>query len=127
MSTASLSDFGSGAFAAWEAQGQVYFARIEPKAGGASSPSAPPGAKVRRKHPRVANAGSDTILVWTESTDDMGTDSLVWQLFDRSGHAVGEPTRRDHSVPAGASATVVAHQHYGFTVIHTSVRRRSPM
>jgi hypothetical protein len=123
MSTASLSDFGSGAFAAWETQGQVYFARIEPDAGGGSSPSAPPGAGVQRRHPLVANAGDDTILVWSESTDDPETDSLVWQLFDRSGHPVGEPGRRDYAVAAGGSATVVAHRHFGFTIIHTATKK----
>lgn len=119
MSSASLAESGSGVLAAWEAQGQVYFRRVDPKSDDASLPVAPAGGRGGRKHPAVAgNAQGETILVWTEGTGWQKGGSLAWQVFDRLGRPIGPEGRIEGGVPVWGLATVVARPDGGFTIIH---------
>ena len=118
MSTASLAETGSGVLAAWETRGEVYFCRIDPKSRDASPAVAPPSGDGGRKHPAIAgNTRGETILVWTEGTGWQKGGSLVWQVFDRSGHATEQKGRIEGSVPVWGLATVVAQPDKGFTII----------
>ena len=108
MSSASLGETGAGVLAAWETRGEVQFCRIDPKSRETTSAIAPPGDPGGRKHPAVAgNSHGETILVWTEGTGWQKGGLLVWQVFDRSGHATERKGRIDSGVPVWGLATVV--------------------
>src|SRR5262249_15794987 len=83
MSSESLAQAGKDVMAAWETNGQVFLARIDPETGAASSVLSPPGAANGRKHPAVAgDAKGETILVWTEGTGWQKGGALAWHVFD---------------------------------------------
>jgi len=66
MSSFALSEGKDRVLAAWETDGQVYFASIDPESGKNSEPVAAPGVGGGRKHPAVAaNDRGETMLVWT--------------------------------------------------------------
>jgi len=100
MSTAALAEGAGGALAAWETDGQVYSARIDPATGGRFGAVAAPGEGRRRKHPAVAaNARGEALLAWTEGMGWNRGGALAWQVYDRDGkptagqgHAAGVPT-----------------------------------
>jgi hypothetical protein len=118
MSSASLAETGSDILAAWETRNEVYFCRIDPRSRDASPAVAPPGGKGERKHPAVAgNSRGETILVWTEGTGWQKGGSLVWQVFDQSGHATEQKGRIEAGIPVWGLVTVVADPNQGFTII----------
>lgn len=100
MSTAALAEGAAGVLAAWETDGEVYYARVDPATGKRSAPTAAPGEGRRRKHPVVAaNARGETLLAWTEGMGWNRGGALAWQVYDRDGkptaakgHAAGVPT-----------------------------------
>src|SRR5262249_47408447 len=51
MSSFALAETGGGVLAAWETEGQVYAARVDPASGKAAEPLAAPGPGKDRKHP----------------------------------------------------------------------------
>jgi hypothetical protein len=127
MSSAAMADSDLGALTAWETRGQVYFARVDPRARQASRPITPPGGRGDRKHPAVAgNARGETILVWTEGTGWQKGGSLAWQVFDRSGRPIGSSGRIEGGVPVWGLATVVARPDGGFTIITSRSRAAQP-
>jgi hypothetical protein len=85
--------------AAWETDGQVYYATIDPSTGKRSAPVAAPGTGRGRKHPVVAvNSKGETLFAWTEGTGWNKGGSLAWQVYDKDGkalsghgHAAGVP------------------------------------
>jgi hypothetical protein len=99
MSTASIGQGDGGALIAWETEGQVYYAEVDPAAAAAPRPIAAPGRGGGRKHPAVAGNGrGETILVWTEGTGWKKGGSLAWQVFDKDG----KPTEvRGEGQPVG--------------------------
>jgi hypothetical protein len=89
MTSMSLAVAGTRTLAAWETAGQVQFAAV------GQSPAtprliSPPGAAAGRKHPRLAVAGGDTLLAWTEKTGWAKGGAVAWQIFDRDGRPKGE-------------------------------------
>ena len=93
MSSAFLSETRDGTLAAWETDGQVFYAVVNPKTLQVSKPIAPPGLE-KRKHPVViGNAKGETLMVWTEGTGWQKGGSVSWQLFDKGGKAIGETGR----------------------------------
>src|SRR5438445_431064 len=69
MSTMALVEGPSGVVAAWETDGQIYFAGRKSGTNGFTTPEAAPGAGRERKHPALAlSARGEMILVWTEGT-----------------------------------------------------------
>src|SRR4030095_5950738 len=69
MSTAFLAEGDRSVLMAWETEGQVYYAGVDPSTSLISSPTAPAGEGKGRRHPVVAgNARGEKILVWTEGT-----------------------------------------------------------
>jgi hypothetical protein len=72
--------------AAWETNGQVYFARIDPATGKRSAPVAAPGAANERKHPALAvNTRGEVLLAWTEGMGWNRGGRVAWQVFNRDG------------------------------------------
>jgi hypothetical protein len=107
---------------AWENNGQVFFAALNPKAMQKSLPIAAPDAASemigKRKHPAIAtNSRGETILGWTEGTGWKKGGSLAWQVFDRDGKPTAEKgTAPD--VPVWGLATVVAEANGNFTIVY---------
>jgi hypothetical protein len=119
MSSASLSEAPKGILAAWETEGQVAFAQINPRTQAVSKPISPPGRAGTRKHPAVAgNTRGETILVWTEGTGWQKGGNLVWQVFDRDGKPTGEAGKLRGGIPVWGLPTVVAGPFGGFTIFH---------
>jgi hypothetical protein len=118
MSSESLFDTPSGVLAAWETNGQIAYARIDPQSLVASRPVSPPGGG-NRKHPAVAaNVNGETIIVWAEDTGWQRGGSVAWRIFDRSGRATRELGRVKDGIPTWSLPAVVALPDGSFVIIH---------
>lgn len=118
MSSMSLLEAPEGTVAAWETNGQVYCAHLDPQTGKPSSPLAAPGTGKGRKHPVVAvNAAGEVILVWTEGMGWNRGGTLVWQVFDKAGQPNGSRGRTE-GVPTWSLVAVVARPDGGFTILY---------
>jgi hypothetical protein len=119
MSSSSLAEGPSGVLAAWETQGQVYVARIDPETGAFSIPVHPRGSGGNRKHPSVAvNRRGDYVVAWAEDTSFLRGGSLAWRVHDPSGKPIGETGRLDGGIPLFSLPTAVARPDGSFTIIH---------
>lgn len=105
VSTTSLFAGPGGLTAAWETQGQVYFAGVDRL----DAMRAPAGqARFRRKNPVVAvDPGGDTLLAWGDGPGFSFGGSLHWQVFDAAGRPVGEPGGGAGTVIEGSTAAAV--------------------
>jgi hypothetical protein len=104
--------------AAWETEGQIYSARIDPKTGKRSAPVAVPGEGKGRKHPAVAvNARGETILAWTEGMGWERGGSVAWQVYDKDGAAT-EERGRAAGVPVWSLVTVFVRPDGRFAVVY---------
>ena len=118
MSTMALVEGPNGVVAAWETDGQIYFAGIKPGTTAFTQPQAAPGRGRERKHPALAvNPRGEMILAWTEGTGWERGGALAWQVFDRSGKPTEGKGRVDAGIPVWGLPTVVASD-AGFTIIH---------
>lgn len=118
MSTMALVKGPSGLVGAWDTDGQVYFAGIEPGTTDFTEPRSAPGTGSERKHPALAfNARGDMILAWTEGTGWERGGALAWQVFDKSGKPTGATGRVEGGIPVWGLPTVVATGR-GFTIVH---------
>ena len=89
MSSADLTPSASGLLAAWEAEKQTYFGRVEN--GQVLKPIAAPGQPHNRKYPVLAsNSKGETLFAWTEGTAWKKGGSVEWQVFDKEGKAQAE-------------------------------------
>jgi hypothetical protein len=119
MSTAAFAESPAGVLGAWETEGQVYFARVDPKTLTTGASFAPPGTSARRKHPVVAaNARGETILVWTEGTGWERGGSLAWQVFEASGRPLAKASGRADGVPVWSLVAVFPRRDGGFTILY---------
>ncbi|HZF41371.1 MAG TPA: hypothetical protein VE715_21285 [Blastocatellia bacterium] len=115
MSSVTAASDHKQTLAAWENDGQVYFAAIDSSS---PKPVAAPAPTGKRKHPAIAtNARGATILVWTEGTGWKKGGSLAWQVFDKNGNPVGEMGAAQ-GVPVWGLATAVAETDGKFAVIY---------
>jgi len=121
MSSAALSngaDGANGLLAAWETQGQVYFASLDPKKPQSFSPIPATGIAGKRKHPVIAaNSRGETMLVWTEGTGWKKGGSLAWQLYDSQGKPIGEKGEAP-GIPVWSLAAIVAEKDGNFIIIY---------
>ena len=118
MSSAALADGANGLLAAWETQGQVYFASFDPKKQRPVSPIPAPGTTGKRRHPVIAaNSLGETMLVWTEGTGWKKGGSLAWQLYDSQGKLAGEKGV-EPGVPVWSFAAVVTEKDGSFTIVY---------
>src|SRR5919201_4407481 len=91
-----------GVVAAWETDGQIYFAGSRDGTTTFSSPQAAPGDSRDRKHPALAiNARGEMLLAWTEGTGWQMGGALAWQIFDKDGKPTGARGRVEAAIPAG--------------------------
>ena len=118
MSLFSFAETKHGVQTAWDNDGQVYFARIDPATGKATAPIAAPGEGKSRKHPVMAsNSRGETILAWTEGMGWNRGGSLAWQVYDRAGN----PTAQRGSaagVPVWSLVAVFARPDGSFVIVH---------
>jgi hypothetical protein len=118
MSSFALNEAKDRLLAAWETDGQVYFASVDADGGKHSDPVAAPGNAKGRKHPAVAaNERGETILVWTEGMGWNRGGSLAWQVFDKDGKPMGEKGRAD-GVPTWSLVTTFVRPDNGFAIIY---------
>ena len=104
--------------AAWENNGQVFFAPLAARTLQKPTPITAPGDTGERKHPAIAtNANGETLLVWTEGTGWKKGGWLAWQLLDRDGQPTAEKGTAD-GVPVWGLATAVAQPNGEFTIIY---------
>src|SRR5262249_43781983 len=117
MSSAVISEFGTGALLAWETGSDVYFASVDRKTMKVSMPLSP-GAGPKRKHPVVtANADGETLFAWTEGTAWAKGGSVAWQVFDRNNHQTSEKGRVD-GVPVWSLLSAVPKLDGGFLLFY---------
>jgi hypothetical protein len=118
MSTMALAEGPRGVVAAWETNGQIYFASITAGVNAHIKPLSAPGTGKNRKHPALAfDQRGAMILVWTEGTDWAQGGDLVWQVFDQAGQPSGGLGRIHDGIPVWGLPTAIGGQ-AGFTVIH---------
>lgn len=118
MSTMALVEGPDGVVAAWETDGQIYFAGVKPGTTEFTQPQAAPGASKQRKHPALAfNARGEMLLAWAEGTGWQRGGALAWQVFDKSGKPTGERGRVAGGIPVWGLPAVAATEG-GFTIVH---------
>lgn len=118
MSSAALTDGATGLLAAWETQGQVYFAPLDAKKPQAIAPISATGTAGKSRHPALAvNARGETLLVWTEGTGWKRGGSLAWQVYDSQGKSIGGKGEAQ-DVPTWSFAAAVAEKDGSFTIIY---------
>jgi hypothetical protein len=118
MSTMALVQGPNGVVAAWETDGQVYFANSKSGTTTFSEPQAAPGNTKDRKHPALAiDARGNVLLAWTEGTGWEKGGALAWQVHDKNGKPTDAKGRVDGGIPVWGLPTAVATDG-GFTIIH---------
>ena len=118
MSTMALVQGQSGVIAAWETNGQIYFAGTRSGTTAFEEPQSAPGTGRGRKHPALAiNGRGEMLLAWTEGTDWQRGGALAWQVFDKEGKPTSAGGRVEEGIPVWGLPTAVAID-TGFTIIH---------
>jgi hypothetical protein len=118
MSSFAFAEGPADVLAAWETNGQVYYARIDPKTAKRSAPVAAPGESRERKHPVIAsNKQGQVLLVWTEGMGWERGGSVAWQLFDKDGRPTAEKGRAA-GVPVWSLVAVFPRADSGFTIVY---------
>jgi hypothetical protein len=119
MSSAAFAEGPSGVYAAWENDGQVFFARVGPDKVTKITPIAPFGTGRERKHPAVAiGKNGDVILVWTEGTGWERGGLPAWQVFDKASAETSDFGVQRRGIPVWGLPAVVAEPDGRFSIIH---------
>jgi hypothetical protein len=119
MSSEAFAEGPGGVFAAWDNDGQVYFARLTPGSANAGKPVAAPGDGQKRKHPALAvNPRGEVLLVWTEGTGWERGGALAWQVYDKAGQPTAKRGRLAGAIPVWGLPAVVAGTDGSFTIFH---------
>lgn len=97
MSSMSFAENGGMAAAAWETEGQVYWARLSRDPNAAIQPVAAAGGEgERRKYPDIAiNDAGDVLLSWADVAGWKKPGALHWQLFPKKGAQPAAKTASD--------------------------------
>ena len=117
MSSASISESKGRVRAAWETEGQVYFASLSGQPPKMSEPISPPGKGQRKHAVCVATARGDVLMVWAEGTGWQRGGALAWQMFSADGKPTEIKGRKPGAVPVWGLPAAVARGDE-FVVIH---------
>lgn len=118
MSTSSIRESGDHVVAAWQTEGQVFYAEIGADITQVLTAVAAPGKGENRKHPvAVGNNRGETLLVWTEDTGWNKGGTLAWQVFDETGKLT-ERRGEAQDVPVWSLPTAFANADGGFTIVY---------
>ena len=118
MSTMALVEGPNGVVAAWETDGQIYFAGTKPGTNTFLEPQAAPGTGGKRKHPALAfDARGRMLLAWTEGTGWEKGGTLAWQVFDKTGKPTAEKGRVEDGIPVWGLPSAVA-THGAVLIVH---------
>ena len=91
MTSMSFAEGSGRVLAAWETEGQVYWAPIGAELS-LAEPLAPAGPAERRKYPSLAvSSKGHTLLAWNEGASWGKAGALAWQVFDENNKPVGKP------------------------------------
>jgi hypothetical protein len=123
MSTAALVPGARAPLLAWQRQGHVALALIDPKSFRVMSVTKAPqvqGAQPdQQKHPALAvDAKGSRLLAWTEG---MGWDrggAVAWQVYDEAGKPVAKETGLKFGVPKWSLVAAFATKDGGFVVMY---------
>jgi hypothetical protein len=96
MSTMAFADMPNFALAAWETEGQIYFAQVEHGAGKPLEPVAAPGGTKRRRHPTIATDGREILVAWTEGMAWNKGGNLAWQVYDSKNAPLKDAKTADY-------------------------------
>jgi hypothetical protein len=120
MSTAAFGQGAAGSLvAAWEREGQIEFAAVDPKTGRIGAAKAVPGPAGGRKHPAVAvNDKGETLVAWTEGTGWNKGGSIAWQVFDADGKNVEGTAGRKNGLPAWGAPAAFARGDGSFVIVY---------
>lgn len=116
MSSAAFGATASGALAAWEQEGQIYWAKVS--ASGIGEVHSAPGSTRNRKHPAIAgNSRGQTIVVWAEGTGWQKGGTVKWQVFDAEGKSIDGASGKAAGLPVwGLPAAFAGGE--GFVIIY---------
>lgn len=115
MSSASLAATKSGALAAGETHGRVFFVRVGLDGRTISEPVSP---ETKGKHPVIAaNDRGEILLAWTEGTSWGKGGSIAWQRFDAEGKSLS-PIERAEGLPVWSMAAVAPRPDGAFVIIY---------
>jgi hypothetical protein len=115
MSTEAFAQSANGTLAAWEAEKQVYFAKVN---GGVPAAIGAPGTGENRKYPSLAvNSRGETLFTWTENMAWKKGGTLAWQLYDRDLRPQG-PVGRADGVPVWSVVAAFAKPDGSFAVVY---------
>ena len=103
---------------AWQTRTEVYYAALDSGTLKMSLPVAAPGSGTLRKYPALAaNSAGQTLLAWTDGTGWGSVGSVGWQIFDRSGRALGEEGSAP-GLPAWSFGAAFARPGGDFTILY---------
>src|SRR5262249_36018027 len=115
MSSAAFSQAPTGILAAAETHERVFFVRLDPKTGKASSPVSP---DTKAKHPVVvANNKGEVLFTWTEGTGWAKGGSVAWQLYDQNAKPISEISRAE-GLPEWSLVAAYGEPNGDFVVIY---------
>jgi hypothetical protein len=119
MSSEVLVEGPDGVLAAWETQGQVKLARVDPRTLKLTGTTSAPGSGPNRKHPVLAvNPQGDVLFAWTEGTGWNRGGSLVWQLYGRDGKPAAQKGRVEGGIPTWGLPAAAARPDGSFLLSH---------
>ncbi|MBI1352895.1 MAG: hypothetical protein GC160_01015 [Acidobacteria bacterium] len=89
MTSMAFAEDDRGVAAAWETEGQVWWARLPASPDAPLRPVAAPGPAGKRKHPRLAfDPAGNLLMVWTEVPGWSKPGAMSWEVFGADGQAL---------------------------------------
>jgi hypothetical protein len=120
MSSAAFTSDGDGrVLAAWETQGQVYWAKVDAHGAGVSRAIAATGHGKNRKYPALAvNGHGQVLMAWAEGTGWNRGGSVAWQVCDEKGNAIAGAGGRAEGLPTWSLPAAFAAKGGTFVVMY---------